>query len=253
MAELSLEAISVKAGRTALVKEATTRLKTGELVALIGPNGAGKTSLLRGALGLSPLAKGTVTLDGKNIHGLSANARARRIAYLPQARPLAWPSRVRDVVALGRFAYGGQLSALSPEDAQYVDAALNACDISALADRKASTLSGGESARMHCARAFAANTPLLIADEPVAALDPRQQLQVLALFRRYVDEGGGALIVLHDIELAARFATRLIWMKGGEIAADGPPSETLSKDRMADIFGVEADVSGQSVTLVAPL
>lgn len=228
----------------AIVAGASFALQAGELVALLGPNGAGKTSLVRIALGLLPGATGAVAIDDQPIGQLDASARARRIAYLPQQRPLAWPQRVRDVVALGRFAHGVALGRLGPTDAEAVDRALLACDVAGLADRAADTLSGGEMARVHLARALAADAPLILADEPIAALDPRHQHDVMALFRGFADRGGGALVVLHDLALAARYADRLIWMKDGRIVADGPTAETLTPARIADVYGVRARIAG---------
>lgn len=253
MAELSLKNISIETGHKTLVADASLQLNPGDLIALIGPNGAGKTSLIRGALGLEKLSAGSAAIDGQNTQSMSAASRARMVAYLPQIRPLAWPNQVRDVVALGRFTHGARLGNLTANDAQAVDGAMAQCDIAHLANRRADTLSGGESARMHCARAFAAGAPLLVADEPVAALDPRHQLQVMGLIARYVANGGGAMVVLHDIALAARYATQLIWMKEGRIAAAGTPEDTLTQARMADVFGVDARVTDGMVTLMEPL
>lgn len=229
------------AGRT-LVEEASFQLAGGELVALLGPNGAGKTSLLRLALGLLPLSAGRSEIDGDEVGRLNASARARRIAYLPQTRPLAWPARVREVAALGRFAYGGPLGRLRAEDAAAVDRALSACDLDQLADRSVDTLSGGELARVHLARALAAEAPLIIADEPAAALDPLHQHQVMALLQAAAACGGGVLVVLHDLPLAARYADRLIWMRDGRIVADGSVRETLTADRVASVYGVRARI-----------
>lgn len=249
--------ITVTAGQAVLVSDVGFRLRPGELVAILGPNGAGKTTLLRTALGFIKAEAGRVTLGGDDVQSLSPIERARRVAYLPQARPLAWPNIVRDVVALGRYSHGANLGRLSPQDADAVDSAIVACDISHLSQRKTDTLSGGELARVHCARAFAARAPLLLADEPVAALDPRHQYRVMQLIRNYVDHDGGAeqglkrgaLIVLHDISLAARNADRLIWMKAGKIIADGPPSTTLSAERLAEVYGVRARIDGTDVII----
>lgn len=240
------------AGRT-VIAGAGFALAPGSLVALLGPNGAGKSSLVRLALGLLPGATGDVMIDDMPVRGLGPADRARRIAYLPQQRPLAWPARVRDVVALGRFAHGGALGRLGAADAEAVDRALAACDVAHLGDRAADTLSGGEMARVHLARALAAEAPLVIADEPIAALDPRHQHDVMALFRAFADRGGGALVVLHDLALAARYADRLIWMRDGAIVADGPVTETLTEARIADVYGVRARIvagpSGPGVTV----
>ena len=232
---LEVSGLTITAGGATLVDGASFRLRPGELVALLGPNGAGKTTLLRGAIGLAPPAAGWARIDGEDAAGMPPRRRARRLAYLPQNRPLAWPNPVRDVVALGRFSYGAALGRLRGADREAVERALASCDLDAMAARSTDTLSGGELARVHCARAFAAEAPLLIADEPVAELDPYHQFRVMDLIRAFVDAGGGALVVLHDVALAARYANRLIWMKDGGIVADGPPAETLSEARLAEI------------------
>ncbi|WP_300380734.1 ABC transporter ATP-binding protein [Henriciella sp.] len=249
MTELVTTSLTAKAGDATLVEGAELRLAPGELVALLGPNGAGKTSLLRAALGLVKPDSGNATLGGTESTRLSPMQRARQIAYLPQLRPLAWPNTVRDVVALGRFAYGAAPGRLSKEDAAAIDRAITICDLAGLSHRRTDTLSGGELARVHCARAFAAEAPLLIADEPVAALDPRHQFRVMDMVRQFVDRGGGALVVLHDIPLAARYASRLVWMKEGRIIADGPPAETLTEQRMADVYGVKARIGGLNIEI----
>ena len=243
MTELLLQQVSRPISDSLSLDDVSLSLKSGELLALLGPNGVGKTSLLRTALGLAPSVAGTIMLDGEPLHALSNIARARKIGYLPQTRPLAWPNSVRDIVSLGRYAWGAGPGRLAADDREAVDDALADCTLGALADRSADTLSGGELARVHCARAFAARTPLLLADEPVASLDPRHQLRVMALFQRYVERGGGAMVVLHDISLAARYAHRLVWMIDGRVVADGPPRDTLTEDRLAEVYGVEATVT----------
>ncbi len=253
MTELAVRALTVVRDGATLVDDASFRFRTGELVALLGPNGAGKTTLLRAALGLVPPAGGTATLAGDDTQRLSPRKRARQASYLPQLRPLAWPSPVRDVVALGRFSHGAALGRLGDADRRAVAGALESCGLAALADRATDTLSGGELARVHFARAFAAEAPLLIADEPVAALDPRHQHRVMELVRSFVDKGGGALVVLHDIGIAARFADRLLWMRGGRVVADGTPAETLSAERLAEVYGVRASVEGLRVQIEGSL
>jgi iron complex transport system ATP-binding protein len=249
MTELRLENISVETSAAPLLKNVSARLASGEFAALIGPNGAGKTTLLKCALGLIEPSSGAALIDGASVHGMAPMARARRIAYLPQIRPLAWPIRVRDVVALGRYAFGAAMASLKGADADAVERALSGCGLKALADRHTDTLSGGELARVHVARALASEAPLLLADEPMASLDPSHQLQVLSLIAAHVRNGGGAMVVMHDIALAARFAHRLIWLKDGEIVADGPPAETLTQNRMAEIFAVDARITKKDSAL----
>jgi iron complex transport system ATP-binding protein len=242
MAELRVEQLRVALGGRDVVRDASLRLRPGELVALLGPNGAGKTTLLRSVLGLAPRHGGRVTLDGSDPAALGARERARKLSYLPQARPLTWPVRVRDVVALGRFAHGVALGAPRGEDARAIARALAACELDALADRHWDSLSGGELSRAHVARALAAEAPVLLADEPTVALDPLHQHQVMSLLRAYVDAGNAVLVVLHDVGLAARFADRLVWIKDGRTVADGPPADTLSGERFAEVYGVRAAV-----------
>ena len=242
MSELALDRLCVTLDGRVVVREASLRLARGELVALLGANGAGKTTLLRGALGLAPRAGGAVSVGGQDPTGLAPAERARRIAYLPQARPVVWPLRVRDVVALGRFAHGAAPGRLGEADAAAVSRALADCHLDALADRPCTTVSGGELARTHVARAMAAEASFLLADEPTAALDPLHEHQVMRLIRSYADAGRGVLVVMHDAALAARTADRLIWMAGGRLVADGPPASTLTAERLAGVYGIRASV-----------
>ncbi len=249
MIELHARNVDISINKAVLLNDVSISLRPGELVALLGPNGAGKSTLLKAALGLVKVNAGEITLGGDKVDKLTPVTRAQRIAYLPQLRPLAWPNTVIDIVALGRYAYGGNLGRLSTLDAAAVDQAIEQCGISHIAKRKANTLSGGELARVHCARAFAARAPLLIADEPVAALDPQHQYRIMDIIKRYVAEGNGAMVVLHDMPLAAQYADRMIWMSNGTIEADGSPEETLTEQRLADVFGITAQVNGRQVSI----
>jgi iron complex transport system ATP-binding protein len=230
--------------RRGIVENASVAIAPGEFVVLLGPNGAGKTTLLRLLLGIDRADGGSSTLDS-----LSAAARARQVAYLPQVRPLAWPAKVADVVALGRFAHGAAPARLSDADRGAVERALRGCNLLGLRERAVDRLSGGELSRVHLARALATEAPFIIADEPVASLDPRHQLRVLDLLAAFVAGGGGALVVLHDLSLAARYASRLIWMAEGRIVDEGP----VTKERIGRLYGVDAEVSGTSVAILSPL
>jgi iron complex transport system ATP-binding protein len=236
------------AGHGAILQPTTLTVDPGALTVLLGPNGAGKTTLLRVLLGLLPATTGTAALAQA-----SPQERARQVAYLPQARPLAWPLAVRDVIALGRFAHGGTLGRLSPPDVAAVERALKACDLDHLAHRAADTLAGGALARVHLARARAAEAPMIVADAPVASLDPRAQHRVLGLLRDHVAGGGGALVVLHDLDLAARYADRLLWMSEGSVVADGSVAATMTPDRIRTTYGVTARVEGGRVLIDGPV
>ncbi len=242
MSLLEAKGLSYSVEGKPLVADASFALDRGSLTMLVGPNGAGKTTLLQLALGLMRPDSGSSSLDGTDVSSMSAMQRARKVAYLPQQRPLVWPQPVRDIVALGRFAYGGAPGRLSREDEAATARAIAACDLEGFEERAADTLSGGELSRIHLARALAAETPFLVADEPVAALDPRYQHEVLRIFAKAASEGKSLLTVVHDLSLSARYADRLIWMKGGRIVADGTPRETITSERLRDVFEIETRI-----------
>lgn len=253
MTKLEAAGLGLQADGKTILEHASFCLAPGVLTAVLGANGAGKTSLLRTSLGIIRPTAGIACIDGEDTTLIQPSSRARKVAYLPQLRPLAWPNRVRDVVALGRFAHGAALGRFGQTDRAAIERAINACDLLHLADRQCNTLSGGELARVHCARAFAAEAPLLIADEPIAALDPRHQFRILDLIRAFVDDGGGALLVLHDVALAVRYADRLIWMKEGRVIAEGSVKDTLTSELLANTYGVNATVVGHSVDIKGAL
>ena len=242
MTKLSLSNIGLSITSKVILESINLELNSGELVVLLGANGAGKSSVLRSALGLVQVSTGESLIDEQLVTTLSSANRAKKVAYLPQKRPLAWPIKVFDVVSLGRYAYGVNLGRLKNDDLESVESAITSCGLEQLRNRRVDTLSGGEAARVHVARAFAANAALLLADEPTAALDPKHQLDVMQLIRRYVDMGGGALVVGHEASLAARFADRLVWMRDGGIIADGTVKETMTAAMMAEIYGVSAQI-----------
>jgi len=204
----------------------------GELVGLIGPNGAGKTTLLRAALGLCDSA-GTSTLAD-----LKPRVRARVVAWMPQAREIAWPISVERLVALGRLPHLPSYGSIPKADLAHVDRAIEHLDLGALRDRAASRLSGGEQARVLIARAIAQDTPILMADEPIAGLDPAHQIETMRVFRRLADAGKSVIVSIHDLGLAARHCTRLVLLAENRLMADGPPRDVLSPELLARAFGV---------------
>jgi len=237
MTLLSLERLSVFRGTCPVVDDASLSIGPGEVVGLIGPNGAGKTTLMRAALGLLPF-KGTSTLAA-----MKPAERARHAAWLPQSREIAWPVPVRTLVTLGRVPHlaGGQRP--RPEDEAAVSDALDAMDLASFGDRPATELSGGEQARVLIARTLAQETPLILADEPTAGLDPGHQIATLDRFGALAGSGKSVLVSLHDLGLAARQCTRLILMDRGRIVADGAPERVLSEDNLRDVFGIRAHLS----------
>lgn len=257
MTELVLTNATVTRDRHVVLDDVTVRFGAGELVALLGANGAGKSTLVRAALGLININSGQATIDAIDSRKITARSRALKVAYLPQKRRLSWPLTVEDTVLLGRYAHGVRLGHVGSRDRQAIQNALNSCDLDHLAHRRIDQLSGGELARVHCARAFAGEAPMLVADEPIAELDPWHQFQLMKMIRKYVDRGHGAVVIVHDPELAARFADRLVWMVDGRIIDDGPAMNTLTAHQLARVYGMEADVfwrdNEAQVTLIGPI
>lgn len=224
---LSLRGLTVRQGGATLIEGITLDIAPARLTGLIGVNGAGKSTLMRAALGLIP-ARGT-----SDLAALPLARRARRAAWLPQSREVAWPIPVAELVRLG-----------CPPDAAgrqgdgAVAEALSAVGAAHLGARIATGLSGGELARVLIARLIAQQTPIILADEPVAGLDPAQQLAVMALFRRLAQQGRTVLVSIHDLGLAARYCDRLILMDGGRVTADGSPAEVLTPPILRRSFGI---------------
>ena len=241
---LSLQDFTVHRGECPVVDQVSTELRAGDLVGLIGPNGAGKTTLMRGALGLLPHQ------GHSSLSALPANARARAVAWLPQTREIAWPVSVETLVMLGRVPHLGAGQSPRGEDHAAVSDALAAMDLTGFATRPATALSGGEQARVLMARALAQNCPLIMADEPVAGLDPRHQIATLAHLQSLTQSGKAALVSLHDLGLEARFCDRLILMDRGLNIAEGPPEEVLTEDHLRRVFGITAHITQSEQGLI---
>ena len=229
---LSVAQLYKRFGEIQAVDGVTFSAPDGLITGLLGPNGAGKTSLMRAALGLVP-AQGSSSLAG-----LSPRDRARAVAWMPQHREIAWPVPVERLVALGRTPHLAAGRALSPDDQARVDEAISRMGLDGFRTRAASRLSGGEQARALLARALAQDTPLLMADEPAAGLDPSYQIATMRVFRDLAAEGRTVFVSLHDLGLAARHCTRIVLMARGGILADGPPSDVLTPALMAEAFGI---------------
>ena len=226
--------LTVRRGDCPVVDDVSFEARPGDCIGLIGPNGAGKTTLLRALQGLERHS-GTSSLAE-----LPPAERARTAAWLPQAREIAWPIAVEALVALGRLPHLPTGARLRAQDQQAVDRALARMGLENFRARRATELSGGEQARVLIARALAQDTPLLLADEPAAGLDPAAQIAALKTFRALADEGRSVIVSLHDLTLAARFCTRLLLMDRGRLVADGAPREVLTPDRLAQVFHLDA-------------
>ena len=252
MVTIEARGLAVALGRRAVVHDASFTLQGGTLVGVLGPNGAGKSSLVRALLGLIP-STGAIAIDGAPIASLPRAAIARRIAYLPQGQALHWPLSVERLVALGRIPHLGPLSRPGAADRAAVARAMERAGVAPLAGRIATELSGGERARVMLARALAVEARALIADEPLASLDPAHQIDGMALLRAEADAGALVIAVLHDLTMAARYCDRVLVMADGEMVADGPPRAVLTPALLARVYGVTAHFGGGDPPLIVPM
>jgi len=232
---LTVDDLHVVLGKRAVLCGVSASFVPGRVTAVLGANGAGKSTLLRACAALLPAGGGRVSLDGRDVAALHARERAQAIGYLPQDAAVHWNMVVRDLVQLGRLPHGDT-------GAGAVEAALAATDTGALADRPIRALSGGERARVLLARVLAGEPRWLLADEPLASLDPLHQLETLALLRAAAGRSMGVVVVLHDLTLAARVADDVLLLKDGIALASGPVVEVLTEANLAAAYGVRVAI-----------
>jgi iron complex transport system ATP-binding protein len=221
---------------TSALDGVSCRVGAGELVAVAGPNGSGKTTLVRAVTGLVPIPEGAVRLHGRNLADWGRAELARVMGVVPQREEIVFPLRVDETVMLGRYARIGALGAPGTADRAAVQSALARCDTEVLAARSTDTLSGGEWQRVRLARALAQEPAILVLDEPTASLDVRHEMEILELIRGLVDHGLAALVITHQLNLAARFADRMMLLSEGRVVAEGAPRDVLRKDILAGVF-----------------
>lgn len=248
---LSLRGASVVLRARNVLRDVSLEVAPGEIVALLGPNGAGKTTLLRAGLGLIPLTTGEASLGDGVARGLSARARALRAAYLPQRPQSIWPISVEALVALGRYAHGAAPDRLGARDQAAVDAAIEACGLTALRTRRMDEISGGEKARAHLARALAQEAPLVLLDEPTAGLDPAQALIVADILRTRAARGIGIVFSTHDVSLAAATAHRALLLRDGAVVAEGAPFAALTPEALEAAYVRKGRLERVNETMVA--
>ena len=235
-----LEARSVTAryrGRTPpALDRVSCAVGRSQLVAVVGPNGSGKTTLVRAMLGLIPLEQGSVTVDGRPVSSWSRPELARLVGVVGQQEEAVFRLSVAETVMLGRYAHLGPLAHPRDLDRAAVGAALERCDIVALAERPVDALSGGEWKRVRVARALAQEPRALVLDEPTASLDIRHEMELFELMRQLVDGGMAGLVITHHLNLAARFADRILLLNQGVVVAEGAPTSVLTRETLARVF-----------------
>ena len=235
----SLEGASFAVGGRTIVWPFDLTLEAGRIYALVGPNGSGKSSLIKLLARQQAASTGTVRFHGQDAGAISDRAFARMVAYMPQFTPPAESMTVRELAGLGRFPWHGALGRFTEDDHAKVEAALAQTDLALLGERLVDSLSGGERQRAWLAMMLAQDTRCLLLDEPTSALDIAHQVDMLALVHKLSRERGiGVVIVLHDINMAARYCDEIIAMGSGRIVARGTPAEILDSDSLARIYGL---------------
>ncbi|MEM7344382.1 MAG: ABC transporter ATP-binding protein [Chloroflexota bacterium] len=243
MNELTAANLSLGYDKTAIIEQLSSTINAGEVTALVGPNGCGKSTLLRGLARLLRPQMGDVLLDGKAIHQLPTKELAKQLGILPQSPAAPEGLTVYELVAQGRYPHQGFFQQWSAEDEAISREAIAITNMIEFADRPLDTLSGGQRQRAWIAMALSQSTPILLLDEPTTYLDIGYQLEVMELIEKLNRERQMTiLLVLHDLNQAARYSDRMIVLQAGEIVADGTPHTVLTKTLLADVFNVHVNI-----------
>jgi iron complex transport system ATP-binding protein len=252
LSELVGQDLDLMLGGKPILKGVSVGVDKGLLTGILGCNGAGKSTLVRALVGYLPLHGGRVLLGGREHAKLGAAERARQIGYLAQGHSIHWPLPVERVVELGRLPHRYSWRSLSGADRRAIDRALEQVGVEHLRGRTVDTLSGGERARVLLARVLAGEPRILLADEPLAGLDPAYQLRILALLRTLAKQGLAVALVMHDLSHAARFCDRLVLLHRSTVLAQGPPEQVLTDANLLAAFGIEArrsELDGERVLI----
>jgi len=250
---LSAHNINLSRGGVKLLSGVNLELYPGELVGLIGPNGAGKSTLLSVLAGLEKFGEGEVCFRNKPIQHLKDNERAKNIGWMEQLSAPHWPVTVEHLVMLGRIPYLTRWQSPSDYDHERVADAISRTDCGNLVGRRIDTLSGGELTRVMLARVLATDPEILLADEPIAALDIGHQLQILDVLREFSTGDKGCVVVLHDLSLASRYCDRLVLIDQAKNVASGTPTEVLTTQTVRQVYGVDTMGVGPDSRMLYPI
>ncbi|WP_111221253.1 ATP-binding cassette domain-containing protein [Rhizobium tumorigenes] len=230
--------------KRALLEPLTIDLPARRVIGLLGHNGSGKSTLVKLLARQQAVSTGAISFEGMNLTKWGGRPFARKVAYLPQQTPSASGMLVSELVALGRYPWHGALGRFGPDDRRRVEEAMELADVAIYRDRLVDTLSGGERQRAWLAMLIAQETECLLLDEPISALDVAHQIEVLTLVRRLAEERGlGVVMVLHDVNMAARFCDEILALHSGKLIARGTPEQIVTPTQLQAIYGIEMGVT----------
>jgi len=244
---IEISSLSCGYGKSEVLKEISLHLKQGELAGMLGPNGSGKSTLILALSGILPYRSGSIRVAGKEIGGTPARWRARKMASVPQRSELTFPFKCLSVVLMGRYPYLSRWGGYSLQDMNEALDAMEQTETVHLAQRMITEVSGGEAQRVIIARALAQKTEILLLDEATSNLDVAKKIQVFDLLKRKNSRGATLLCAMHDLNLAALYCTRLIFLKEGRVVLDGPTQETFSENKLSEIYETDVKVSRHPV------
>jgi iron complex transport system ATP-binding protein len=225
-----------RGARRDAVRDVDLVVPRGAFYAIIGPNGCGKTTLLRLLLGALEPAAGRIEYDDRPLDGWNRRELARRVGVVPQSEELVFPLSVRELVAMGRYPHLGAWRNEAPHDREAIRTAMETCDVADMATRPVATLSGGERQRARVARALAQEPDTLVLDEPTASLDISHEMGIFELLHGLTDTGTTVVMVTHNLNIAARYADRLLLLDRGRTAAAGAPDDVLRPDVLEAVY-----------------
>ena len=235
-------------GKTEVLKDINLHLKPGELAGILGPNGSGKSTLLLALAGVLPYGSGSIRVSGEEIAGTTARFRAKLMASVAQRSEVSFPFKCLSIVLMGRYPFLPRLGGYSRQDMDKALDAMEQTDTIHLAQRMITEVSGGEAQRVIVARALAQETEVLLLDEATSNLDVAKKIQVFDLLRGKNAKGATLLCAMHDLNLAALYCNRLIFLKDGKVALDGPTNETFNNENLSKIYETDIRVSKHPVT-----
>ncbi len=240
--------VSYSPGEVPVLDGVSMSVPEGSLYAVLGPNGSGKSTLLRALMGVIRPIRGEVRVRGVPAHAWDRQAMARTVGVVPQLEAIAFPVTVREVVSMGRYPHLGPLRAEGEADRRAIALAMDRCDVAHLEARKIATLSGGELQRVRIARALAQEPLALALDEPTASLDIRHEMTIFELLRSSVAKGLTVLVITHNLNLAARFADRMLLLSDGRVVAEGTAETLLRREVLERVYGWPLAVERQAST-----